>query len=178
MKLYQIKVTLTDVHAPVWKRALLSPEITLGKLHLILQIVMGWEDRHMHRFLHGGREYSDPRFESEGNALDERKTVLGVIMKAPGDRLVYEYDFGDDWRHELIYEEWIQSDEHVPYAICIEGARACPPEDCGGPYAYNDLVRALKNPTQKRYKQMLDWAGDRFDPEAFNLDAINKRLSN
>lgn len=177
MRLHQIKVTLSGIHPPIWRRLLLSPEITLGRLHRILQIAMGWENSHLHRFVQDGRCYSDPRFELDGDVLDERKVVLGHMLREPGSRLIYEYDFGDDWRHELLCEEFVESDAHAPYAICTEGARACPPEDSGGPYAYDDLVRVLKNPKHNNYAEMRDWVGGRFDPEAFDAEAINKRLS-
>jgi len=176
MRLHQLKVTLSGIRPPLWRRVLLSPEITLGKLHRILQTVIGWEDAHLHRFLQDGRTYSDPRFELEDSVLDEREMALGDILPESGSRLIYEYDFGDNWRHELLCEEIVASDEKVPYAICINGAGACPPEDCGGPDVYSDLLRALKNPRHRDYKEVRGWIRDRFDPEAFNLEATNKRL--
>ena len=177
MRLHQIKVELAGVRPPVWRRVLLSPEITLGKLHRVLQAVMGWEDTHAHAFVQGGKTYSDPRFELEGNVMDERRVSLGEILTEPGSRLIYEYDFGDDWKHELLCEEFVGSDVERPYAICTDGARACPPEDCGGPYAYNDLLCVLKNQKHKDYAEMRAWVGTGFDPEAFVAKAITKRLS-
>lgn len=176
MRLLQIKVTLSGIKPPVWRHVLLSPEITLGKLHQILQIVMGWEDAHIHRFVQEGRKYSDTRFELD-DVLDERKVLLGSLLAEPGSRLTYEYDFGDDWQHELLCEEIMESDAQAPYAICTDGARACPPEDCGGPYVYDDLLRVLINPKHKDYKEMREWVGGRFDPEAFDLASTNNRLS-
>jgi hypothetical protein len=177
MRLHQIKVELAGVRPPVWRRVLLSPEITLGKLHRVLQAVMGWEDSHAHAFVQDGRTYSDPRFELDGNVLDERSVSLGEILAEPGSRLIYLYDFGDDWKHELLCEGFVGSDVEGPYAICTDGARACPPEDCGGPYAYNDLLGVLKNPKHKDYVEMRAWVGADFDPEAFDPKAITKRLS-
>jgi hypothetical protein len=176
MKLHHIKVTLSGIKPPVWRLMLLSPEITLGMLHRILQAVIGWEDAHMHRFVQDGRKYSDLRFELD-DILDERKVLLGSLLAEPGSRLVYEYDFGDNWQHELLCEEFVELDVQAPYAICTDGARACPPEDCGGPHLYDDLLRVLKNPKHRDYKEMKDWVGGSFDPEAFNIEAINKRLS-
>lgn len=126
MRLHQIKVELAGVRPPVWRRVLLSPEITLGKLHRVLQAVMGWEDSHAHAFVQDGRTYSDPRFELDGNVLDERSVSLGEILAEPGSRLIYLYDFGDDWKHELLCEGFVGSDVEGPYAICTDGARACP----------------------------------------------------
>jgi hypothetical protein len=109
--------------------------------------------------------------------MDERRISLGEVLAEPGSRLIYEYDFGDDWKHELLFEEFVESDTKVPYAVCTDGARACPPEDCGGPYAYGDLLRVLKNPKHKDYAEMRAWAGAGFDPEAFDARAITRRLS-
>ena len=177
MRSHQIKVELAGVRPPVWRRVLLSPEITLGKLHRVLQAVMGWEDSHVHAFVQGGRTYSDPRFELDGNVLDERSASLGEILTKPGSRLIYLYDFGDDWKHELLCEGFVESDAETPYAICADGARACPPEDCGGPVGYADLLQVLKNPKHKSYPEMREWAGPDFDPEAFDSDQVNTLLT-
>ena len=176
MRLHQIKVTLADIRPPIWRRLLLSPEITLGKLHRIVQTAMGWGNCHLHRFLQDGREYSDPNCELDGVILDERKVTLGAVLPQPGSRLIYEYDFGDAWQHELLCEEIIESDAQTGPAICLDGARECPPEDSGGPGAYSDLLRILKNPKHRDYAEMHDWLGDRFDPERFNCEVINARL--
>jgi len=177
MSLHQLKITLSGIRPPLWRRVLLSPEITLGKLHRILQTVMGWKDAHLHRFLQDGKTYSDPSCELGDAVLDERRVTLGQILTEPGSRLVYEYDFGDSWMHELVCEEIAASDEKAPYAICTDGARACPPEDCGGPDVYSDLLGVLKNHKHKDYEEMRDWVGGRFDPETFNLEEINEHLS-
>src|ERR1035438_8605466 len=177
MRLHQIKVELAAVRPPVWRRVLLSPEITLGRLRRVVQAVMGWEDRHAHAFVRDGRTYSDPRLELDGNVMDERRVSLGEVLAEPGSRLIYEYDFGDDWKHELLCEGLVESDAKTLYAICADGARACPPEDCGGPYAYGDLLRVLKNPKHKDYAETRAWVGAGFDPEAFDAKAITKRLS-
>jgi len=176
MRLHQIKVTLADIRPPIWRRLLLSPEITLGKLHRIVQTAMGWGNCHLHRFLQDGREYSDLSFELEGVILDERKVTLGAVLTQPGSRLVYEYDFGDLWQHELLCEEIVESDGQTGPAICLDGTRECPPEDSGGPGAYCDLQRILKDPKNRDYDEMREWVGDRFNPEAFNREEINARL--
>jgi hypothetical protein len=177
MRLHQIKVELAGVRPPVWRRVLLSPEITLGKLHRVLQAVMGWEDSHAHSFVQDGRTYSDPRLELDGNAMDERRVSLGEILTEPGSRLIYEYDFGDDWKHELLCEGSVESEVEAPYAVCADGARSCPPEDCGGPLGYADLLQVLKNPQHKDYPEMRAWLGTDFDPEAFDCGEVNKRLA-
>jgi hypothetical protein len=138
---------------------------------------MGWENSHMHRFVQDGISYCDPRVELDGDVLDEQKVSLGNILRESGSRLIYEYDFGDGWQHGLLCEEFVELDAHASYAICTEGARACPPEDSGGPHAYDDLMRVLKNPKHKDYAEMRDWVGGRFNPEAFDMEEINKRLS-
>ena len=177
MRLHQIKVELVGVRPSVWRRLLLSPEITLGKLHRVLQIVMGWQDSHAHSFVHDGKTYSDLRLELDSNVMDERRVSLGEILTEPGRCLIYEYDFGDDWTHELLCEGFVESDAETTYAICTDGARACPPEDCGGPVGYADLLQVLNNPKHKGYREMRDWLGSDFDPEAFDCGEMNKRLT-
>lgn len=175
MKALQINVSLSGIRPPVWRRLLVPSEYTLARLHRVLQVAMGWHDCHLHRFVLDGTAYSDPQFELD-NVLDERKITVGDLLVAPGVPLIYEYDLGDDWKHELILEETAESEEVRP-PMCVGGARACPPEDCGGPFGYDDLLRILKSPKHRRYREMREWVGSDFDPEAFDCDEVNKRLA-
>jgi hypothetical protein len=177
LKLLEIKITLLDVRPPIWRTILLSPEITLGKLHRILQVAIGWEERHFHRFRRDDQMYSDPKFEMEDRSADERKARIGELLIASDNHLIYEYDFGDGWRHELTLEGTPESDVQAPYVLCTDGKRACPPEDCGGPRGLSDLLCILKNPKHPDSEAMREWVGHGFDPEAFDVDETNKRLS-
>ena len=91
-------------------------------------------------------------------------------------RFDYEYDFGDQWMHQLIVEERFPPEQGVKYPICVAGQRACPPEDCGGPWGYSDFVEAISNPDHRGHEEMLEWVGGEFDPERFDLESVNKKL--
>jgi hypothetical protein len=177
MKLLDLKIRLLDVRPPIWRRVLLSPELTLAKLHRVIQVAMGWEDAHAYRFHAGGLFYSDPRLELEDGSLDARKIRVGEVFRAKGDRISYEYDFGDDWRHEVLCEEILESDERAPYASCIGGSRACPPEDCGGPPEYAELLQTLKSKSHPGHNEAVGWVGPRFDAETFSVELANSQLS-
>lgn len=176
MNNYRIKVTLQGIEPPVWRRLELSAGSTLDELHDILQAAMGWEDAHMHLFIVGGREYgvTDPEL---GTTIgDERGAVLSELVHA-GERFVYVYDFGDDWGHEIVVESDVSPRapaEKLP--CCTAGARACPPEDCGGPPGYAMLLEALAHPDAPGNAERLAWLGEEFDPEAFDPESVNKLL--
>ena len=165
---YQLKVTLRDVSKPpVWRRVLVPASARLGKLASVIEVAMGWDGWHQHMFSDGGREYADG-------------AVLRSLLSKPGDRLVYMYDFGDGWEHDLELEDIIQNVPGVTLPACLDGGGACPPEDCGGPLGYALLKEALADPGQAGHEERLDWlgleSGDDFDPAAFSAEAVNGRL--
>lgn len=106
MRLLEIRITLLDVCPPIWRTLFVSPELMLSKLHGIIQAAMGWEDAHLHRFIVGSERYSDPRFELDDGSRDEKKVQVGKLFAGTGDRVSYEYDFGDNWQHELRLEQF------------------------------------------------------------------------
>jgi hypothetical protein len=176
MKLLDLKIVLLDVEPSVWRKVLLSPDLTLAKLHRVIQVAMGWEDTHFYRFHAAGNAYSDPRFGLEDESLDARKIRLAELFRLRGDMISYEYDFGDGWRHEIHCEEFVESDRKAPYATCIAGDRACPPEDCGGPLGYHELLEALQDEKHPGHTDAYDWVGSRFRPEVFSVDYANAEL--
>jgi hypothetical protein len=177
---FQLKVTLEGISPPIWRRFQVTDDITLLKLHRILQAIMGWEDYHLHVFDIGGVNYSMP-YPGEVD-LDEMgmKTEKGVKLSklAPAEksRFLYEYDLGDSWIHEILVEKILPPDPEVKYPICIAGERAAPPEDCGGVWGYADFLEAILDPDHPEHEDLLDWAGGDFDPEKFDLEAINREL--
>ncbi len=170
---WQLKVTLLDILPPIWRRAQLWEDTGLGQLHQVLQVVIGWEDCHLHEFVIGDRRYGPPDDELE--TIDERPVRLNQVVGGVGTEFEYHYDFGDDWRHSLVLESILIPDSGAHYPRCTAGERSGPPEDCGGPYGYEEYLEALANPRHERHEELLEWRGP-FDPEAFSLDSINRQL--
>jgi hypothetical protein len=129
---YQIKVTLKGSKPPIWRRIQITSDITLVQLHRILQRVMGWEGSHLYQFVISGIAYGDPGMVGEWDAEDARIVTLAALVRGEKSKLLYEYDFGDSWEHELLVEKILPLEEGKRYPICLTGKRACPPEDCGG----------------------------------------------
>ena len=176
--IYQLNMTLQDIDPPIWRRIQVWDDTTLGGLHRTLQTVMGWENCHLHEFLIGRRIYSAPDPDDamyERKVIDERRKRLRDVVSRVGTRLVYVYDFGDDWRHDLQLEAILLSDPDQQYPCCIAGERHGPPEDVGGPPGYQDYLEALNNPKYEEHEGWLQWRG-RFDPEAFSPAAVNQQL--
>jgi hypothetical protein len=175
---YQIKVTLRDTHPPIWRRIVVPENTTLLKLHDILQIVMGWEDYHLHLFTLDGENYGDPADDEYGflGTMPEENYRLSELIHGEGQRFVYEYDFGDGWIHVLRVEKIGPAREGVSYPVCMAGRRACPPEDVGGIGGYARFLEAIHDPDDPEHDEYLLWAGGEFDPEEFDLEAVNEQL--
>ena len=171
---FQLLITLKEVEAPVWRRLLVPSDISLGELHLALNEAMGWTNSHLHQFRFEDRVFGDPDFDQDGEFEDERTVQLDALAGV-GDRFGYEYDFGDDWGHEVKVEKRLPLDERCVYPMCIGGARACPPEDCGGPLGYERLLEALLNDDED---ELVAWVGGFFDPDGFDVNRTNQALRN
>jgi len=175
--IYQIKVTLKHSKPPIWRRIELARDTRLDQLHLILQDVMGWENYHLHQFVVGGGIfYGEPSPDDWAEILDENEFRLDQLVSEAGDKFVYEYDFGDNWEHDVLLEKILPAEANITYPRCIKGKRACPPEDVGGIWGYDDYVAAITDPTHPRHEDMIEWRGDDFDPAAFDLAEINEAL--
>jgi len=171
---YQLKIELRDIDPIVWRRVLVPSEFTLFDLHHVIQIVMGWENCHLHEFSIKRKRYTLPEEGDYGDAADESETRLRDVV-APRSKILYQYDFGDCWNHVILVEKAIEGAELLE-PTCVEGARACPPEDSGGSWGYADKLRALSDPNDEEHEEGRGWLGANFDPESFDLDAVNKQL--
>jgi hypothetical protein len=174
-RVYQLKVTLRDIRPPIWRRIQVISDITLFDLHGILQTVMGWTNSHLHEFDVFGDPYGDPAV-MEGEVPDERKVTLGKLITGEKEKFHYLYDFGDSWEHEILVEKILPLESGTTYPICLKGKRACPPEDCGGPPGYEELLDALNDPSHPDHEDMFDWLPGDFDSEKFDVEEVNKRL--
>ena len=178
-RVYQLRVTLKGVRPAVWRRLHVLGDTTLGGLHKIIQVAMGWSDSHLHLFRIGRTEYSEPDPEDPfwgRNIIDEGPVALAAVAPRRGSRLRYFYDFGDDWQHDLRVEKILVRQEGQAYPVCVDGKGACPPEDCGGTPGYAHLRKALRNPRHSEHEFLSEWVGGSFDPEAFDLEGVNRRL--
>ncbi|MEU2285399.1 plasmid pRiA4b ORF-3 family protein [Streptomyces sp. NPDC013178] len=174
----QILVELADVDSPrVWRRLLVPAAISLDRLHSVIQDAMGWQNCHMHAFSIDGVQYGRPG--GELGFRDERTATLAALLK-PGTHFVYTYDFGDSWEHLITVERFETASTGLHYPHCMDGAGACPPEDCGGAPGYSDLKVILADPAHEEHHAMLAWLGHRsateFAPGRFTPDEANARL--
>lgn len=172
---HKLKITLRGVTPKIWRRVLVPSEVNLGDLNLILQAAMGWTNSHLHLFVIGGTQYSDPEFELD-DAEDEFAVTLAEVAPAERRRFSLLYDFGDGWDHDVLVEKVLprEADQRLP--CCLAGERSGPPEDCGGPFGYRDLLDIIRNPKHEEHNVMLEWVGESFDPEAFDLAELNGLL--
>jgi Plasmid pRiA4b ORF-3-like protein len=171
---YVVKVTLLGTSPLVWRRILVPRDITLQNLHRTLQTVMGWTNSHLHQFVLQTQRFSAPRSRVGTKVANENGTRLGELIETVGARLLYEYDFGDGWQHELLLEEILLGDETFQQT-CVAGKRCCPPEDCGGPQGFAELLQALQDANHPSHDEACEWLGD-FGPESFSADEVNRRL--
>ena len=179
-KILTIKVSLVGAKPPIWRRIEVPAVYSLGDLHFVIQIAMGWENSHLHAFRVGKRTFSipmdDDEFESEDEDADA-VTLESLGLAEAGARAMYEYDFGDGWVHELKVERETKRSKTRRYPQCIKAVGACPPEDCGGIHRFSELLEILKNPEHAEHEEMSEWLGGEFDPKFVDLDEINAILA-
>jgi hypothetical protein len=154
--------------------------MTLHALHILLQVAMGWDGSHVHEFRKGKQFYGTPnpeeRFFNVPRTTDDRKVRLDEVLLRLGSDFVYTYDMGDSWEHAIVLEKRLPVDPNLKYPACLGGERACPPEDCGGIYMFQQLLEAYRDPEHERHEEMFQWAGEDWDPDTFSLDQVNQRL--
>jgi hypothetical protein len=178
---YRFKITLLQVAPPIWRRIEIG-DVTLEKLHEMIQTAMGWSNSHMHQFEIGNVRYCNSRSMMDGfddfEEIDYRGIRISDLIARHGIklRLRYEYDFGDSWLHQVILEKEMLSEPGVSYPRCIAGARACPPEDVGGVHGFVHFVEAITNPKHKEHREMMEWHGP-FDPEHFDAEQATQRMA-
>lgn len=170
---YQMKVTLKGIRPPVWRRIQVTSDMTLKVFHKTIQIIMDWEDEHLHGFIIKGLSYGTAE---DGFGVDEKKVRLNSLNLQEKDKFIYLYDFGDNWEHTILVEKILPMDEKTQYPICLMGKRSCPPEDSGGPWCYEELLDIIKNPHHPEYEDSVDCLGEDFDPEWFEVEIINMEL--
>jgi DNA-binding Lrp family transcriptional regulator len=177
---YRFKIILQDTDPVIWRR-IETEDVTLKKLHELIQTAMGWTNSHLHQFEIADARYTDPRFImgdfDDFGAIDYSGIRIGDLVSKHGSklRMGYEYDFGDGWQHDVVLEKVTESEPEAKYPRCIDGERACPPEDVGGVYGFADYVEAITNPNHSEYGELLEWNGP-FDPAQFDAAKATRRM--
>jgi hypothetical protein len=171
--LYEIRVRLNEIKPPIWRVLRVPGRTSLARLHKILQLAMGWQDSHLYIFEVDGKRYSLPSAEWEIEISDCRRMTLEKTFAGVRKSFLYEYDLGDSWMHEITLVRALEEEGPVE---CVAGARACPPEDCGSTPGYYELLKALSDPYHEEHHAMLEWVGGKYDPNAFDVAAVNRAL--
>jgi Plasmid pRiA4b ORF-3-like protein len=177
-KVYQFRIELQEIKPPIWRRIQVPETYTFWDLHVAIQDSMGWTDSHLHEFViknpKTGRKIhiGIPDEDGLSKVYEGWKKKVADFFSASNPKAEYTYDFGDNWQHIVTLEEVLPRQKGVEYPLCVDGERACPPEDCGGPYGYEDFLAIIMDPDHKEHDSMLEWAGGEFHPEHFDCPEV------
>lgn len=179
---YTLHIQLLDIEPAIWRRIVVPDDLTLHQLHHVLQVAMGWTHSHLHEFLvvDGEKEvaYGVPSPEDDYFHTDDRSVQLARIAPKEGAAFTYIYDFGDYWKHTVTVEQIERTSKNEPpYPWCYDGARACPPEDCGGASGFTHFLEAWRNPLDPDHQQMREWVGRHYRPEMFSIPQVNSAMA-
>lgn len=180
-KTLTLRISLEDSDPEIWRRFQVAATSTLADFHETIQVVMGWTNSHMHDFTIAQKTYGrvvPDILEMDGQEdIDESQVLVGDVLKRKRQKFVYTYDFGDDWRHNLVVEEIGEQAPEQNYPVCLDGERACPPDDCGGVWGYYEMLKAIRDPNHEEHETYLEWLGGSFDPNRFSLKDRNEILA-
>lgn len=176
-RIFIFEIILLEVTPPVWRIVEINRNQSLHELHAAIQVAMEWQNSHLYSFSKGTdnnkMEFVLPEYEENqelftGNST--RKFKLIDIFHKPGDSIDYLYDFGDSWLHQVIFKGTTHENATFGYPRCPAGSRSCPPENIGGPHAYQALLSAIETKDKKSLKEYDDWLGYRYDPDKFSAN--------
>jgi len=174
-QIFQVRISLADVTPEVWRRVAVPGAYTLDRVHRVIQYAMGWQNYHLHSFEIDGVQYGEPDPDGELDLRDELEVRLDAVA-GKDSRFVYTYDFGDWWEHEIAVEAIYPPEPDERYPLCLEGERACPPEDVGGAYGYAGFLAAITDPEHPEHAAMREWIGKPYDPAAFDHELATTLL--
>jgi hypothetical protein len=172
-RVYQFKITLNKLKPVVWRRIQVPENYSFWDLHVAVQDAMGWQDSHLHDFtvlnprLHKKERIGIPDDDFESEILPGWERNITDYFSMENNTAAYVYDYGDNWEHRVQLEKILTRTNKTKYPCCIDGERACPPEDCGGVNGYVEFLEAIMDPKHQQHEDMLNWAGQNFEPEAF-----------
>ncbi|MDD3012907.1 MAG: plasmid pRiA4b ORF-3 family protein [Candidatus Gastranaerophilales bacterium] len=182
----ELKIEIEGIKPKIWRTFQVEASTTFNKLHKIIQKVMGWEDYHMYDFKVGKTNIVDSRDEDIGflslmeegpKEIKANKAKLSDFIEKKSQKFSYMYDMGDSWEHILTVKKIFEAEDTENFPVVIDGERACPPEDCGGVWGYEEILEILKDPEHPEYEERIEeWLGEDFDPEYFNVDEVNKKF--
>lgn len=172
----RLRITLLESPRPVQRWILVPQTLTLEGLHRIVQLLMQWWDYHLYMFTIRDQHYGEPDPEYEIEVHEAASTSLASLRLKKGEVLEYEYDFGDDWRYEILVEGRKHGGRNWSIPWLIDGVGAGPPEDCGGVGGFEDLLEALGDPDHEEHDTLRTWVGEEYDPDAFDLRAHRHAL--
>ena len=177
-----LRITIDHITPPIWREITVLDTTTLPQLHRVIQMAFEWFDYHLHQFIIGETRYAIPDDETDDfdvpatNALGVQLADLGLTT---GSRFTYEYDFGDSWTHSIEVRDLVPAAgraDDMPAPLLVDGRRAAPPEDCGGPPGYAELLRVLADPSDAEHAELRVWVGPDFDAERFDARATRHAL--
>lgn len=181
--LYQLKITLKGSRPAIWRRVVVPADMTLDRLHAVIQIAMGWTNSHLHQFVGEGGRFDggsflepDPEVGETGDDLAEQDYTVTDLAPRPKSRFVYEYDFGDSWLHDVKVEKILAPDPAFKHPVVLAGEHACPPEDCGGIGGYYDKLQTLADPKHPEHQHVKEWLGSEWMAARFDVERVNAAL--
>ncbi|MBW8332320.1 MAG: plasmid pRiA4b ORF-3 family protein [Prolixibacteraceae bacterium] len=177
----QFRIEIQGIFPPIWRRIQVPANYNFWDLHVAIQDALGWQDYHLHHFEIKGKgkrkaeRIGIPDFSGSGDlpeVFPGWEILATTYFNDFGIQATYEYDYGDGWLHQVMLEGYLYRDPKIKYPVCIEGERACPPEDCGGVHGYENVLEMLANPEHEEHEEMSVWVGEDWDPEKFNPDTV------
>ena len=177
---YQTHISLKNSKPRIWRRLLIPSDLLLSDFNKIIQTSMGWTNSHLHQFIKDNIFYMpknpDDDLWYEFNNVDYGEIRISELLEYENDKIEYEYDFGDGWMHEIKLEKILPPERNIGLPVCLKGKMNCPPEDCGGLGGFYNMLEILKDPDHEEYESYLEWLGEGYDPEYFNIEEINELL--
>jgi hypothetical protein len=173
---YQLLIELEGIEPKIWRKVLVSPNVSMRYLHHTIQVVMGWENQHLYKFVAGNEQVTQIEFLETDDFLEDHEIHLDRFFSKEGDQMTYVYDFGDDWKHTITLEKIVSEEDGKQVPFCLGGERNCPPEDIGGIPGYHEFCAIMGNPKLPEYDEKYEWWGGEYEPDYCPVDIINEDL--